>query len=503
MNTPRKRRRIEESDGEDGAIQPISFAAPSRIRRKPNNTSRQKAVSATPTQVAEAKGKAAAGLSKENKEVGEFGSLGVRPWLVRSLANLSIKKPTKIQSECIPAILAGLDCFGISKTGSGKTVAFAVPILQDLFKDPAAIFALVLTPTRELAAQIYEQFVTISSPHNLKALLVTGGRDMRDEAIALARLPHVVISTPGRLADHINSSGEDTICGLRRVRYLVFDEADRLLDSQGNQGMFEDVNLVMSVLSPPTERQTMFFTATMTPELRLMLDKPPHEGKRPPVLCEVDMDVLKIPDTLKQTYLEVVDSHREHYLHMFLLTEGNIDKSVIIFCNYTKTAQRIHHLLRHLDHRATSLHSKLPQRQRTDNLGRFRAAAARILVATDVASRGLDIPDVSLVVNLEIPQDPDDYIHRVGRTARAGRSGEAVTIVGSQRDVGRLLAVEERVGQKMKKWEEEGVNLEKRVLKDALKIVTEKKLVAMNEVEEGREIGGRKSSRKQMLRVQE
>jgi ATP-dependent RNA helicase DDX49/DBP8 len=501
MDSPRKRRRIEEDSAEDEAIQSISFTAPSRIKRKPGDESRQGAVSAPPSTVTETE--VAPPSSREIKKSSEFGSLGVRPWLVRSLANLSIKNPTKIQSECIPEILDGRDCFGISKTGSGKTVAFAVPILQDLFKDPTAIFALALTPTRELAAQIYEQFVTLASPHNLKALLVTGGRDMRDEAIALARLPHIVVATPGRLADHINSSGEDTIRGLRRLRYLVFDEADRLLDSRGNQGMFRDVGLVMSVLPPPTERQTMFFTATMTPELRLMLDKPPQEGKKPPVLCEVDMDVLKVPDTLKQTYLEVVDTHREHYLHMFLLTEGNVEKSVIIFCNYTETAQRLHHLLRHLDHRVTSLHSKLPQRQRTDNLGRFRAAAARILVATDVASRGLDIPYVGLVINYEIPQDPDDYIHRVGRTARAGRPGEAVTIVGRQRHVDRLLAIEERVGQKMTKWEEEGVNLEKRVLKDALKIVSEKKLVAMHEVEEGREIGGRKTSRKKKLRVQE
>jgi ATP-dependent RNA helicase DDX49/DBP8 len=486
MDSPRKRRRLGSPLHEH-----ISFVAPSRIKRKGQNADQQpQPKKAEP--------------SSQGQD-GDFESLGVRQWLVRSLSNLSIKRPTKVQAQCIPAILEGRDCIGISKTGSGKTLAFALPILQDLFRDPTAVFALVLTPTRELAAQIYEQFMTISQPNRLQALLITGGRDIVKEAIALSRLPHIVIATPGRLADHINSSGEDTYGALRHVRYVVFDEADRLLDSKGNPGMFADVNLIVSELSTPENRQTMFFTATMTPELKFLLQKPAREGKEPPVLCEVDMDVLKIPDALEQAYVKIVDSHREHYLHAFLQTEGNAAKSVIIFCNYTRTAQFLHHLLRHLGHRVTSLHSKLPQRDRIDNLGRFRAAAARILVATDVASRGLDIPAVGLVVNFEVPQDPDDYIHRVGRTARAGRSGVAVTFVGRKRDnsdVVRLQSIEKRVGQQMAEWEEEGVNLEKRVMK-GLKVVTEKKLISLNEIEENRDIGGRKRSIKEKLRVAE
>ncbi|CRK46072.1 hypothetical protein BN1723_006851 [Verticillium longisporum] len=160
----------------------------------------------------------------------------------------------------------------------------------------------------------------------------------------------------------------------------------------------------------------------------------------------------------------------------------------------------LHHLLRLLDHRVTSLHSRLPQRQRTDNLARFRAAAARILVATDVASRGLDIPEVALVVNYDIPRDPDDYIHRVGRTARAGRKGEAVTFVG-QRDVELVLAIEARVGGKMDAWTEEGVNLETRVVRDTLKIVGEKKREALLEMEENKEVGGKRKRTKTKLRA--
>lgn len=320
---------------------------------------------------------------------------------------------------------------------------------------------------------------------------------MRTQAIALSQRPHVVIATPGRLADHIRTSGEDTICGLRRVRFVVLDEADRLLSS-GLGSMLPDVEECLSALPPPAERQTLLFTATVTPEVRALKDMPRKPGRPPVFVCEVDTQALAIPATLNQMHVQVPVTHREHYLHVFLLTEQNKDKSVIIFCNRTSTADYMHHLLRLLEHRVTSLHSKLPQRQRIDNLGRFRASAARILVATDVAARGLDIPEVSLVINYDVPRDPDDYIHRVGRTARAGRQGDAVTFVG-QRDVELVLAIEQRVGRPLDKWEEEGVNLETRVIRDALKVVSEKKREALLEVEEQREVGGKRKRTKQKL----
>lgn len=323
---------------------------------------------------------------------------------------------------------------------------------------------------------------------------------MRPQAIALAQRPHIVIATPGRLADHIRTSGEDTICGLKRVRFVVLDEADRLLASNGPGSMLPDVEECFSALPPPGERQTLLFTATITPEVMALKSMPRAPGRDPVFVCEVDTDKLAIPNTLNQMHLQVPVTHREHYLHMFLLTPENVDKSIIIFCNRTSTADFLHHLLRLLDHRVTSLHSKLAQRQRIDNLGRFRASAARILVATDVAARGLDIPEVKLVVNYDIPRDPDDYIHRVGRTARAGRSGDAVTFVG-QRDVDLVLAIEERVGRKMEAWEEEGVNLETRVLREALKLVSEKKREALLEVEEQREVGGKRKRGKEKLRL--
>jgi ATP-dependent RNA helicase DDX49/DBP8 len=344
---------------------------------------------------------------------------------------------------------------------------------------------------RELALQIYEQFKAISSPQPLKAILVIGGSDMRPQATALARRPHVVIATPGRLADHIRTSGEDTICGLRRVRIVVLDEADRLLASGNGGSMLPDVEECLSVLPPASNRQTLLFTATVTPEVRALKDLPQTPGKPPLFVCEVDTQILGIPESLKQMHIQVPVTHREHYLHMFLVTELNLQKLTIIFCNRTSTADYLTHLLRLLEHRVTALHSKLPQRQRIDNLARFRSSAARILIATDVAARGLDIQEVALVINYDIPRNPDDYIHRVGRTARAGRKGESVTFVG-QRDVELVQAIEMRVGRRMEKWEENGVNLETRVIRDALKLVGEKKREALIEIEEGREVGGKR-----------
>ncbi|KAF6838720.1 DEAD/DEAH box helicase [Colletotrichum plurivorum] len=482
----------DDDDNEEELKAVIStIQAPSRFKRAA-------AVQQTPETPRQAPSQT--GITAPTDPNTTFSSLNVRPWLVQSLANMAIKRPTGIQKGCIPEILKGRDCIGGSRTGSGKTVAFAVPILQKWAEDPTAIFAVVLTPTRELALQIFEQFKAISAPQSLKAILVTGGSDMRPQAIALAQRPHVIIATPGRLADHIRTSGEDTICGLRRVKYVVLDEADRLLDATGPGSMIPDVEECLSVLPPSSQRQTLLFTATITPEVRALKDMPVKPGKQPVFVCEVDTQTLAIPATLSQMHLQVPVTHREHYLHAFLLTEGNASKSVIIFCNRTSTADYLHHLLRLLEHRVTSLHSGLPQRQRVDNLGRFRAAAARILVATDVASRGLDIPEVGLVINYDIPRNPDDYIHRVGRTARAGRKGEAVTFVG-QRDVELVLAIEARVGRQMDAWAEEGVNVETRVLRDYLKIVTEKKREALLEVEEGREVGGKRKRTKQKLRA--
>ena len=480
----RKRRRLsqESEQATPNSLHPIASTT-SRIRAK-----KAESTPANPGEIEHPE--IANGKIVDSKA--SFATLDVAPWLIASLAAMEIKRPTGIQKGCIPKILEGRDVIGGSRTGSGKTVAFTVPILQKWSEDPMGIYAVILTPTRELALQIFEQIKAISAPQSLKPILVTGGTEMRPQALALSRRPHVVIATPGRLADHVKTSGEETIRGLRRVKVVVLDEADRLL-AAGPGSMLSDVETCLNALPPSHERQTCLFTATVTPEVVALKSLPRPKGNPPIFICEVDTADLAVPLTLKQTYLQVPLTYREAYLHILLLTARNATKkSVIVFCNRTKTANMLERLLRLLDHRVTSLHSLMPQRDRTDNLARFRASAARILVATDVASRGLDIPEVGLVVNYDVPRNPDDYVHRVGRTARAGKEGEAITLVG-QRDVVLFLAIEGRVGVKMDAWEEEGVNIETRVIRDGLKDVGERKRVAMLDIEEGRDVKGNRT----------
>ena len=476
----RKRRRLEQHSLTEGKPAPVTSSI-SRIKLKTLPQSTAAAAILKPTVL----------NGKVVDSESSFGSLKVAPWLLASLSALSVLRPTSIQKACIPAILRGQNVIGGSRTGSGKTIAFATPILQKWAEDPVGVYAVILTPTRELALQIFEQFKAIASPQNLKLVLIVGGSEMRTQALALANRPHIVVATPGRLADHVQTSGLDATIGLRRTKVIVLDEADRLLAS-GPGSMLEDVETCLGALPPSKDRQTCLFTATVTPEVMALKAMPRPEDRPPTFVCEVDTDNLSVPPTLQQSYLQVPLSYREAYLHVLLQTAENVlKKSIMIFCNRTAIADLIERLLRSLNHKVTSLHSRLSQRDRTDNLARFRAGAARILVASDVASRGLDISAVELVINYEVPRNPDDYIHRVGRTARAGRIGEAITLVG-QKDVLLFLEIEKRVGSKMEEWKEEGVNVQTRVARDGLKEVGEVKRRVELDIEEDRDVLGRR-----------
>ncbi|KAI6889218.1 ATP-dependent RNA helicase, partial [Hortaea werneckii] len=261
-----------------------------------------------------------------------FLDLGLSPWLTASLTAMAIRHPTRIQSAAIPPILHGRDCIGGSRTGSGKTVAFAAPILETWSRDPRGIYAVVLTPTRELALQIYEQISAVGARQGVRCCLVTGGADQKAQALELGRRPHVVIATPGRLAEHIETSGDDTMKGLRKVKFVVLDEADRLL-ATGNGSMLPAVSTCLDALPPSSERQTLLFTATVTPEVRALKDAPRAKGKPDVFVTEVDTDSLTLPPTLKQTYQLVNVLHKEKYLHVLLLTAANAEKPTIIFCN--------------------------------------------------------------------------------------------------------------------------------------------------------------------------
>ncbi|KAF9113260.1 putative RNA helicase [Mortierella sp. AM989] len=385
---------------------------------------------------------------EEFKSNRSFAQLGLASWLVHALKAMSITAPSEIQEKCIPEILKGRDVIGGAKTGSGKTAAFALPILQKLSEDPYGVFAVILTPTRELAFQIAEQFNVLGKTINLKDVVVVGGLDMMTQAIALSKRPHIIIATPGRLRDHINSSKD--AMHLSKVKFLVLDEADRLL----TETFAEDLGGILEVL--PKKRQTLLFTATMTDAV-LELSQPnpedaaaktPTSSAKPLPFVYQCKTAISTVSTLTQSYIFIPSQLRETYLTYLLRSDDFAKKSTIIFCGRCRTAETLRVMLRELGIACTALHSEMSQQERLNSLAKFRGGITTVLIATDVGSRGLDIPSVLLVMNYDIPRDPTDYIHRVGRTARAGRGGQAISIV-TERDISLVQDIESRINKTM------------------------------------------------------
>ncbi|GMM45531.1 ATP-dependent RNA helicase [Pichia kluyveri] len=399
-----------------------------------------------------------------------FKDLGLPKWLCETLAGVKITKPTNIQAGTIPQILKGKSCIGGAKTGSGKTISFAAPMLAKWAEDPCGIYGVILTPTRELAMQIAEQFSAMGSNVNLKTALIIGGQSMIEQSNMLKNNPDFVIATPGRLA-HIIEEHPDDVKGLKRVKFIVLDEADRLL----TESFTEHLGYCLKSLPDGKKRQTLLFTATVTDAVRSLKDK--NENVFVYELDKID-DVL-IPERLNLSYILTPYLVKEAILH-HLLTIGDYKEStVMIFVNRSETCELIKRILKDLNVRVTSLHSEMPQSERTNSLHRFRAGAARVLVSTDLGGRGLDIPSVELVINYDIPRDPDDFIHRVGRTARAGRQGDALSFV-TPNDLDRLLAIEDRIGRKMNEYEKVTDN---EIIKDSLKVTFAAKVDARMEMD--------------------
>ncbi|KAJ3114653.1 hypothetical protein HK100_001588 [Physocladia obscura] len=368
-----------------------------------------------------------------------FGQLGVSKWLTTALAQISVTLPTEIQRACIPQILQGRDCIGASQTGSGKTAAFALPILQQLAEDPYGPFALVLAPTRELAFQIAEQFRILGTAISLRLSVIVGGMDMMKQAIELARRPHIIIATPGRLVDLIRSSA-DTV-NLKRIKFLVLDECDRLLHESFSDDLAEILNII------PAKRQTLLFTATMTEEIE-ELNFGSTKNLKPFVYqCAKRFDTV---EKLDQRYVFIPSAVRDAYMAYMVRTMFE-NKTMIIFAGKCRTAERLRILLRELGVRSTALHAQMSQTERLGSLVKFKSGVVPILIATDVGSRGLDIPLVQVVFNYELPADAADYVHRVGRTARAGRGGLSVSLI-TERDIDILHNIEEKTLKKMEAY---------------------------------------------------
>ncbi|TMW65113.1 hypothetical protein Poli38472_009280 [Pythium oligandrum] len=361
-----------------------------------------------------------------------FEELGVDAAICEAIHAVGWAKPSKIQQQSIPHGLAGRDIIGLAETGSGKTGAFVIPILQTLLKNPQRLYALVLAPTRELAYQISEQFEALGASIGLKCACIVGGIDMMNQQVALARKPHIVIATPGRLVDHLeNTKG----FSLRTMKYLVLDEADRML----SMDFEEEINQIVQLM--PADRNTYLFSATMTSKVA----KLQRASLKNPVKVEITHK-FATPETLKQHYLFIPAKYKDCYL-AYILNEV-AGQSVLIFCATGNGTQKATLMLRNLGFQAICLHGKMTQPNRLGALNKFKAKSRNILVCTDVASRGLDIPSVDVVINYDIPTHGKDYIHRVGRTARAGRAGVAVSMV-TQYDVELYQRIEHLLGKKL------------------------------------------------------
>ncbi|KAF7727151.1 ribosomal RNA processing protein [Apophysomyces ossiformis] len=371
-------------------------------------------------------------LSKKKPEETTFADLGISKELCEACDKLKFKHPTEIQKESIPWALEGRDVIGLAQTGSGKTAAFALPIIQKLWDNPQAFFACVMAPTRELAYQIADTFESLGSVIGVRCAVIVGGMDMMAQSIALSKRPHIIVCTPGRLQDHLeNTKG----FSLKNLKYLVMDEADRLLDLDFGP----KIDQILKVI--PRERNTFLFSATMTTKVA----KLQRASLNKPVKVEVATKYSTVK-TLLQYYLFFPLKHKDCYM-VYLLNElaGN---STIIFTRTCNDTQKIAIMLRNLGFGAIPLHGQMPQSNRLGALNKFKSGSRNILVATDVASRGLDIPSVDVVINYDVPQSSKDYIHRVGRTARAGRSGKSITFV-TQYDVELIQRIEKDMERKL------------------------------------------------------
>jgi ATP-dependent RNA helicase DDX47/RRP3 len=327
---------------------------------------------------------------------------------------------------------------------------------------PQPLFGLVMAPTRELAYQICQAFEALGSLISVRCAVIVGGMDMVQQAIALGKKPHIVVATPGRLLDHLeNTKG----FSLRSIKYLVIDEADRLLDLDFGPVL----DKILKVL--PRERRTYLFSATMSSKVESLQ----RASLTNPLRVSVSLNKYQTVSTLLQSYLFFPHKHKDIYL-VYLLNEFT-GQSVIVFTRTVNETQRLAILLRALGFGAIPLHGQLSQSARLGALGKFRSHSRDILVATDVAARGLDIPSVDIVLNFDLPLDSKTYIHRVGRTARAGKSGHAISFV-TQYDVEVWLRIETALGKKLKEYEvekEEVMVLSDRVGEAQRQAITEMK----------------------------
>ena len=370
-----------------------------------------------------------------------FAQLGLIPPLLQAVADLGYEKPTPVQEQAIPLVLAGRDLMAGAQTGTGKTAAFALPILQrfapqaSTSTSPARhpVRALVLTPTRELAVQVYESFRDYGKHLPLRSTVVYGGVDMNAQISELRRGVEILVATPGRLLDHVQNK---TVM-FNQVSVLVLDEADRMLD----MGFLPDIKRIIALL--PAQRQNLLFSATFPDEIRNLV----KSLLRNP--AEVQVAVRNAAaDSVTHVLHPVAREKKREMLSYLIQTRGL--KQVLVFCGTRIGANRLAHQLRKDRIHADAIHGDKTQAEREAALADFKGGKTSVLVATDVASRGLDIEGLPQVINFDVPHSPEDYVHRIGRTGRAGMTGEAISLVAPE-DQEAVAAIEKLIKKRIER----------------------------------------------------
>lgn len=357
-----------------------------------------------------------------------FKEFGLSSNILKSLEEIGYELPTEVQEKSIPRILKHEDLIVISKTGSGKTGAFGIPMLDALNKETGSPQALILTPTRELAVQVDGDLKQMSKYKPIRTTVVYGGHSMASEIDKLTKGVEIVTGTPGRVFDHITQGHLKT----SEIKYLVLDEADRMLD----MGFIDQVHRIVKKI--PQDRITMLFSATMPSEIQKLC----RAYMKNPHTIEIESDT-KTVDTITQYYYKVEANEKRRQLHRILTVEQ--PESCMVFCNTRIAVDRVNEYLQNMGYSSKALHGANTQSNRMKSIQQFKKGDFEVLVATDVAARGIHVDDLSLVINYDVPQDKDSYIHRIGRTGRAGNGGKAISLV-TRDDQYTLYEIEEHVG---------------------------------------------------------
>ena len=363
----------------------------------------------------------------------KFTDFGFNKTILKSLESLDFTDPTPIQKQAIPIVLKGHDLIGCAETGTGKTAAFLLPTLQKLLsRKNAGVKVLIVAPTRELVSQIEKAYIDFA-PNNIRCVSIIGGASMNKQISKLRRGVNVVIATPGRLNDHIKRG----TVNLSTVDTLILDEADRMLD----MGFLPQIKDILKTVSK--KRQTLLFSATISDSIKSLA----YSMMDSPKVVEVSRQ-NRTAKTVKQTVYPVAVASKTALL-LNLLETNNYEK-VLVFTRTKRGADRIAHILKKRDMSANTIHSNRSQSQRERALKSFKTGNTRVLVATDIASRGIDVDSVSHVINYDVPEAPEDYVHRVGRTGRAGNVGQAITLVTPNEELA-MRGIEKLTEQKVKR----------------------------------------------------